>query len=294
MSAWINYHHLFYFKAIAEEGSVSAAAQKLKLGQPTLSAQLKQFEEALGIELFERRHKRLVLTEQGRVALDYARNIFNLGHEMYEVLHDRLKPHRPALCIGALDSIPKQVVIQLVRAAMQTMPCQVSLVEGRSDELLRELNAHRVDLWVTNFLPRGSEAKQLFHRSVASKAVSFFGAPKYKGLRKGFPESVSGEPLIVPTYDSKLRYDLDHWAELHGISLDVVVESQDIAVKEQMAVEGLGLVPAASYAVTQQVASGELVEIGTLHGVREELFLVTAQRKIENPLAAALMKTFRL
>ncbi len=62
MSPWINYHHLFYFKTIAEEGSVSKAAGKLRIGQPTLSAQLKQFEDAIGVQLFERQHKKLLLT----------------------------------------------------------------------------------------------------------------------------------------------------------------------------------------------------------------------------------------
>lgn len=69
MFPWMNYHHLYYFKVIAEEGSVSKAAQKLHIGQPTLSAQLKQFEESLQITLFERQHKKLILTEQGKVAL---------------------------------------------------------------------------------------------------------------------------------------------------------------------------------------------------------------------------------
>ena len=110
MNQWINYHHLYYFKTIAEEGSVSKAAEKLRLGQPTLSAQLKQFEDSLGVALFERQHKKLILTEQGKLALDYAKNIFRMGSEMYEVLHDRLKPLKPSLHIGALDSIPKQIV----------------------------------------------------------------------------------------------------------------------------------------------------------------------------------------
>ena len=87
---WINYHHLFYFKTIAEEGSVSKAAEKLRLGQPTLSSQLIQFEDNLGVKLFDRSHKKLILTEQGNIALDYAKNIFRMGSEMYEVLHDRL------------------------------------------------------------------------------------------------------------------------------------------------------------------------------------------------------------
>lgn len=292
MSPWINYHHLLYFKTIAEENSVSKAAEKLRVGQPTLSAQLKQFEDALGVKLFERQHKKLLLTEQGRVALDYARNIFAMGSEMYEALHDRLKPSKPSLCIGALDTIPKQIVLQLVKAALRITHCQITLLEGRPDELLRELSAHRMDLLLTNFIPTALEAKGLFHRVVTKKTVSIYGAPKFKALRKGFPKSISNQPMILPTYDSKLRYDLDHWSKTMQIEFDVLIESQDIAVKKLMAVSGLGLLPAATHTVTRQMLAGELVEIGSLTGVTEELHIVTAQRKIENTIAKELMRSF--
>lgn len=292
MNHWINYHHLFYFKTIAEEGTVSKAALKLRLGQPTLSAQLKQFEDALGVQLFERHHKKLVLTEQGKVALDYSKNIFRMGSEMYEVLHDRLKPLRPSLHLGALDSVPKQIVLQLVKHAFRISPCQISLSEGKSDELLRELVAHRMDLMVTNFLPTGIDAKGLYPKSITKKNVAFYGAPKFKALRKGFPKSISGVPMIFPTYDSRLRQDLDHWAKLNKIELNIITESQDISVKKLMAVSELGLIPTATHTVTGQILRGELVEIGQLQGVHEELFLVTAQRKIENPIASKLRDTF--
>lgn len=291
-SPWINYHHLFYFKTIAEEGTVSKAAEKLRVGQPTLSAQLKQFEDTLGVQLFERHHKKLVLTEQGKVALDYSKNIFRMGSEMYEVLHDRLKPLKPSLHLGALDSVPKQIVLQLVKHAFRISPCQITLSEGKSDELLRELTAHRMDLMVTNFLPTGVDAKGLYPKSITKKNVAFYGAPKYKSLRKGFPKSISGEPMILPTYDSKLRQDLDHWAKLHKIELNVITESQDISVKKLMATEEMGLIPTATHTVTGQVLRGELIEIGQLQGVYEELFLVTAQRKIANPIASKLMESF--
>lgn len=292
MNHWINYHHLFYFKTIAEEGTVSKAAEKLRLGQPTLSAQLKQFEETLGVQLFERHHKKLVLTEQGKVALDYSKNIFRMGSEMYEVLHDRLKSLRPSLHLGALDSVPKQIVLQLVKHAFRISPCQISLSEGKSDELLRELIAHRMDLMVTNFLPTGIDAKGLYPKSITKKNVAFYGAPKYKALRKGFPKSISGVPMIFPTYDSRLRQDLDHWAKLNKIELNIITESQDISVKKLMAVSELGLIPTATHTVTGQILRGELVEIGQLQGVYEELFLVTAQRKIENSIASKLRDTF--
>lgn len=292
MDQWINYHHLFYFKTIAEEGTVSKAAEKLRLGQPTLSAQLKQFEDTLGVQLFERHHKKLVLTEQGKVALDYSKNIFKMGSEMYETLHDRLKPLKPSLHLGALDSVPKQIVLQLVKHAFRISPCQISLSEGKSDELLRELTAHRMDLMVTNFLPTGTDGKGLYPKSITKKNVALYGAPKFKALRKGFPQSISGEPMILPTYDSRLRQDLDHWAKLNKIDMNIVIESQDISVKKLMAVSELGLIPTATHTVTGQVLRGELVEIGQLNGVHEELFLVTAQRKIENPIASKLKDTF--
>jgi LysR family transcriptional activator of nhaA len=292
MNQWINYHHLFYFKTIAEEGSVSKAAVKLRLGQPTLSAQLKQFEETLGVQLFDRHHKKLVLTEQGKVALDYSKNIFRMGSEMYEVLHDRLKPLRPSLHLGALDSVPKQIVLQLVKHAFRISPCQISLSEGKSDELLRELIAHRMDLMVTNFLPTGVDAKGLYPKSITKKNVAFYGAPKFKTLKKGFPKSLSGIPMIFPTYDSRLRQDLDHWAKLNKIELNIITESQDIAVKKLMAVSELGLIPTATHTVAGQIHRGELVEIGQLQGVYEELFLITAQRKIENPIASKLRDMF--
>lgn len=292
MSPWINYHHLFYFKAIAEEGSVSKAALKLRIGQPTLSAQLKQFEETLGVQLFDRHHKKLVLTEQGRVALDYSKSIFRMGSEMYEVLHDRLKPLKPHLHIGALDSVPKQIVLQLVKHAYRISPCQITLSEGKADELIRELTAHRMDLLITNFLPTGLDAKGLFPRAVVKKNVAFYGAPTFKTLRKGFPGSISGQPMILPTYDSKLRQELDHWAKLNKVEMNVIAETQDIAMKKLMAVESIGLIPSATHTVTGQVLRGELVEIGRLKGVYEELLLVSAHRKIANPIAAKLMERF--
>lgn len=289
---WINYHHLFYFKTIAEEGTVSKAAEKLRLGQPTLSAQLKQFEATLGVPLFERKHKRLNLTEQGKVALDYSKQIFRMGSEMIEVLHDRLKPTMPTLHIGALDSVPKNIVVQLVKSALQISPCQITLSEGSPVELLRELASHRMDLMVTSFLPTGIEARGLSHRSIAKRDLAFYGSDKFKFLRKGFPKSISGQPVIVPTYDGRLRQDLDDWAKYHALELKIIVESQDVAVKKLLAINGFGLIAAAPHTVSRLLQRGELFEVGQIEGISEELFIITANRKIQNSIAAKLKETF--
>lgn len=289
---WINYHHLYYFKTIAEEGTVSKAAKKLRLGQPTLSAQLRLLEESLGIQLFERKHKQLHLTEHGRIALDYAQNIFKMGTEMYEVLHDRVMPLKPSLHIGALDSVPKQILLQIVQLAYKVARCQVTISEGKSDELIRELTAHNMDLVITNFVPVAAGAKGLAPRLITKSSVEMYGAKKFAGLKKGFPGSVSGQALIVPTYDSKLRYDLDHWARLNNVDMNIVAESQDIGVKKLMAVSALGIMPTAAHTVARQVKSGELVRLGELQGVYEELYFLAGQRKVPNPIAAKIFDDF--
>lgn len=292
MSKWLNYHHLLYFQTIAEEGSVSKAAEKLRLGQPTLSAQLKQFEQHLEIDLFERKHKRLILTEQGKMALDYARQIFKMGNEMLEVLQDNIQTTKVHLQIGALDSIPKHIIMELTKAAYKINPCTVSLVEGKFEELLRELVAHKIDLFVTNSLPTISDLKDLNYRSVVKTPVYIYGSKKFKHLKKNFPTSIKHQPFILPTFHSKLRSDLEHWFKTNQIHVNVIAETQDVSLKKMMATEGLGLIPAASHNVNQHINPSNLIKIGRVHSINEELFLITASRKITNPLALELMKKF--
>ncbi len=291
---WLNYHHLYYFMTIAELNSISKAAEKLMLGQPTLSVQLKQFEDNLGVQLFERQHKKLLLTEHGKLALEYARNIFKMGGEMYEALHDRLKPSKINIQLGALDSIPKQVMLQLTQASLKIAPCSISLVEGKFEELMRDLSAHTVDLAITNFLPKLEATKGLYHKVISKRNVGIYGGPGFKKLRKNFPKSLDCQPLVLPTYDSQMRYDLEHWLKLNELSIDIVAETQDTALKKLMAINNMAMIPAASHTVQNQVLSGELVLIGELDNVTEELYLISSQRKIANPVAAELMKSFLL
>jgi LysR family transcriptional activator of nhaA len=279
---------------IAELNSISKAAEKLLLGQPTLSAQLKQFEDNLGVSLFERRHRKLILTEHGKVALEYAQNIFKMGGELYEALHDRLTPNKLNLQIGALDSIPKQIMLQLTRQALKISPCSISLVEGRFDELMRDLENHKLDLVISNFVPKLESGRGLFHRVISKKQIGIYGSAHYKHLRKDFPQSLQGQPIVLPTYDSQMRYDLDHWFKLNNISMDLLAETQDTALKKLLAAESLAMIPAASHTVERQVLQGELLLIGQMKNLNEELYLISAKRKIENQIANSLMKKFHL
>lgn len=294
MRNWMNYHHLLYFKTIAEHGSVSRAASLLRLGQPTLSAQLKQFEDTMGVQLFHRDGKKLILSEQGKVALEYAKDIFSKGGELYHVLQKSGSTIRKTVFrIGTIDGIAKQILLSLTQQVRKIDNCCVVVTESKPADLMLELENGKIDVAVTNFIPEGLDRKVLQHKILSRKPVSIYAAPSFKHLRDGFPKSISGQPLIVPTYDSKLRYDVEHWGRTKRVMFDVIAESQDIGLKKFMAIDGMGLIPAASHTVMRQVLDGQLVEIGKLEGVDEHVLML---HRIcgKNKLVDDLVKTVEI
>lgn len=287
---WLNYHHLFYFKVIASEGSIAKAAQKLSLGQPTLSAQLKQFEESLGVSLFDRQHKKLNLTEQGRQALQYANEIFAMGNEMLEVLHDLPSNQRLHVSVGALDSVPKPLILEILQRGKEMAEASFSILEGQGDLLLRDLQLHRLDLVISDYAPSSLENSGLHIKKIAKSPVAAYASPQFRPLKKSFPESLDGAPLILPTAaHSQLRHDITNYFAQRKWHMDVVAETQDTSLQKLMGAEAWGIILAPPFAVEDMVKRKELVELGVLEGIYEEFFLVSASRKIANPVAAKLM-----
>lgn len=291
---WLNYHHLFYFRTIATEGTVAKAAAKLRLGQPTLSTQLMQFEDTIGHKLFERRQKRLYLSDAGRVALEYANEIFRLGDEMLEALGDRLSAERVAVAIGAMDSVPKHLTLKLVEKAQATHDCAVSVSEGHGDELIRELKANRLDLIIANYSPPVTEGQGLIARRIARMPVVICAARKFAHLKRNFPHSLDGQPFVMPSIGSRLRHDVDHFLKLAQIRPVVSVEVQDTSLQKLLGTHGAGLIPIAAPAIEELVETKDLLVLGELPDVHEELWLIGGERRIQNSVAAKLMKDFSL
>lgn len=170
----------------------------------------------------------------------------------------------------------------------------VSLLEGRGDELFRELLAHQIDLVVCNYPPSTPAVGKFYARSIAKFPVCVFGAPKFARLAKTFPNSLDGQPFILPTAHSKLRHDIDHYLSLNNFRVISVAETQDTSVQKLLGIEGHGLIPLPEFAARDLVSAKRLVKLGVLPEVKEEFWLVAAARKIENPVAANIMKSFHL
>ena len=292
-NVWLNYHHLYYFMVVASEGSIASASKKLSIGQSALSIQLKQFEDSISVKLFERSHRKLKLTENGKIALEYANEVFKMGNEMLETLHDHPTINRVHVQVGALDTIPKHLTLQLAETIINMKNSTVSILEGKGDELLRELTQHKIDLMITNELPT-SGTNQVFTKKIARLPLLVLGSKKFIGLKKKFPQSLDNTPFVVPTMDNKVRHEIEHFFKLNSIKPDIIAESQDVMVQKLMALKGHGMVVIPEFAAREYIQKKELFVIGNLDGTFEELFLVAASRKIENPIAMEIMKNFKI
>jgi LysR family transcriptional activator of nhaA len=289
---WLNYHHLFYFHAIAHQGSIAKASRTLRLGQSALSIQLKQLEEAFGARLFDRKGQRLALTPIGQTVLEYADAIFKLGTEMVETVKERRSTSKVRLDVGVLDGVPKSVAHRLVASAIDAGNCYVSVTEAGVDELLQGLLAHRLHLILTDSHAPIAPSSELFSRCVGDLSVVVCGAPKFARLARGFPGSLDGKPFLLPGPQSKLRNDLDHFFSSVGVRPDLVGESQESELDKRLALSGHALIVSSRHGVKTQLAEGKLVSIGTLESVREQIWLTGVRRHVANPIAAELLKTF--
>src|SRR5512138_780029 len=106
---WLNYHHLRYFWAVAREGGVTRASEKLNISQPTVSAQVRELEDALGEPLFLREGRTVRLTEVGQTVYGYADEIFGLGQELLDAVRGRPTGRPLRLVVGVADVVPKLV-----------------------------------------------------------------------------------------------------------------------------------------------------------------------------------------
>ena len=292
---WLNYHHLLYFKTIADCGSVSEASRKLRVGQSALSIQLRQLEDQLGVELFDRKNRKMELTEAGKVALSYARDIFNRGAELKVALNRRVRPGRGHITLGALDSVPKKMIADLCEQVIRNFNATLSIREGSEDELYRELLNHQVDILLTNHVPKTLEGHRLLVRSLAKHQVVVCGVDKFGELKKDFPDSIRGQPFVLPTNESRLRTDLEHYWDLHGIDVDCIAETQDTSLLKLLGSRGVGLIPVIRPAAQNLLhPAGEMIEIGALEGVFEEFHLVSLKRWMENPVVDQLMRKTEL
>jgi LysR family transcriptional regulator, transcriptional activator of nhaA len=287
----MNYHHLLYFWSVARDGSIAAAARRLRLTPQTLSAQIRTLEESLGQPLFERNGGRLDLTEAGRLALHYADEIFALGAELHETL--RVGGGALRVRVGVEDTLTKMVVQRLLAPVLANpRPMRVVCTEGSKVDLAARLAGHELDLVLTDGpLATGSSVK-VSCRMLTEGDVAMYAAPALAArLRGGFPGSLDGAPVLLPLETASLRQALDRWFSTVSVRLLVKAELADSALTKALACEGAGVFAAPVSAEGDIKRHYGVERVGLVDGVRDRLFVAVTERMAEHPAVTVILES---
>ncbi len=293
---WLNYHHLLYFWTVAKEGGVSRAAKILHLAQPTLSSQIKKLEKAIGHVLFERTGRTLTLTETGQLVYRYADEIFGLGQELADILHNRTDEDKSRLLVGVQGALPKLVVYELLRPALESEENQYQIVcfEGKIRELLGELAMHRLDVVIADRPLTPDTHVRAFNHLLGKCGVTVYGAGKLsRKYKNDFPNSLDSAPMLLPTQNTSLRRLLEQWFEENAIHPKIVHEFEDSAVLKVFGQAGHGLFVTPT-AIEDEVCRQYSVKvIGRIPEIVERFYAISIEKRIKHPAVLKISRSAR-
>jgi LysR family transcriptional activator of nhaA len=287
--ARLNYHHLHYFWAVAKEGHLSRAAERLHIAPSALSTQIRQLEDQLGQPLFTRRGRALLLTEAGRIALEYADTIMTAGQELVATLREGRRRERHVLRLGAVATLSRNFQGTFVAPLLGVAGVELVLQSGSLAELLPRLSAHTVDLVLSNRrVPEDAENAWRCVR-IARQQVSLVGPPRRKGKAFRFPVDLADQPLILPSRDNGFRSAFDLVCERANLRLNVVAEVDDMAMLRLLARDSgaVALVPAV--VVRDELHDRQLQEYCAVPNLYEEFWAIDVRRQYQHPLLRSLL-----
>lgn len=286
----LNYQHLFYFWSVAREGGVVRAAERLRLAQPTISSQIRALEGWLGERLFERRGRTLALTDTGRLAYEYADQIFSLGRELIDTVRDRPTGRALRLSVGIVDVMSKAIAHRLLAPALAIgQPVHLVCREDRAERLLVDLSVHGLDVVLADGPVAPTIKVRAFTHLLGESGVSFFGTARLAAaLRRRFPDSLTHAPVLLPTDNTMLRRHLDQWFAGRGIRPAIVGEFEDSALLSVFAQSGGGVMAAPTVVEREMRTQFGLRVIGRIAEVRERFYAISVERRIKHPAVVAI------
>jgi LysR family transcriptional activator of nhaA len=286
----LNFNHLHYFWAVAHEGSLTRAAERMNLSQSALSVQIQKLERQVGHLLFDRLGKKLILTEAGQIALDYADTVFKAGDELISTLRGRPLASRQILRVGALTTLSRNFQLEFLRPLVGRADVELIVRSGTLRDLITQLETHAIDVVLANSAAPRDNSSLLRNYLLNEQPVSLVGRPPRRKPRLRFPNDLRTEPILLPSLDSDIRMAFDRLLELAGIRPNILAEVDDMAMLRLLAREREGVTLVPPIVVRDELRSGTLIEHCRIPEVTEKFYAIVQKRRFPNQLLAKILK----
>jgi LysR family transcriptional activator of nhaA len=294
MNQPFNYRHLYYFWVVAKQGGVSKAAARLGMAVQTVSSQVRELERDLGYALLKPSGRGLALTAAGRVAMEQADQIFQLGEQLPELVRTSATARIVRLTVGIADGLPKMVVHRLMQPVLQAAELRLFCHEDRHERLLADLALHRLDVVLADRAAAANPNLRVYSHLLDASPMIWY-APKHLLLaaQQDFPHSLAKVPVLLPTAHAAVRIPIDRWFERLEIEPKVVGEFEDSALLKTFGAGGMGVFPAAELVNDELLDRYDVHRIAACDGVTENYYAIGTEKKVVHPLVQRLLSANR-
>ncbi len=283
-------HQLRVFEMVARYGSFTKAAEALEITQPTVSSQVKQLTQSLGLSLFEQIGKQLYLTEAGTALFTTCQDIFD-KLDNFEMKVADLKGAKQGHLHLATVTTAKYFVPRLLGSFCQQYPnVDISLQVNNHQDLTQRMQDNRDDLYIMSQPPEGIDLQ----------AESFLDNPlvvvarqdhRLVGKRNISIQQLEGESFIMREQGSGTRQAIQALLKKHEIQMSVRLElGSNEAIKQAIA-GGLGISVLSKHTLISEGIHGELRILDIDHfPIRRRWYVVYLSGKQLSVIAQAFLK----
>lgn len=243
---------------VAELGSLSRAAERLHIAQPALSRQVRMLERELGVRVFDRHGRGMVLTEPGHEVLRHAYRVFGELDEIRSVAAEGDTGLRGHLSVGLPPTVSDLLTLPLVTAMTERHPhATLRVVSAYSRFLLDWLRRGDIDLAV---LYEGNPIRTLRTVALLDEELHLIG-PAAAGLSIDSPvpfADLAGAQMLLPSRGHGLRNLVDAAASEAGVDLTVRVEADSYSTLKDLVKAGHGMTILPLAPIIAEIALGGL------------------------------------
>ncbi|MGE4317374.1 MAG: selenium metabolism-associated LysR family transcriptional regulator [Deferribacterales bacterium] len=275
------------FVFVAKYKSFSRAAEKLLLSQPTISTHISTLEEQLGVKLFDRLSKEVVLTEAGQIFFPYAVDILDLRERSHEAVKEFLNEVSGHLHIGYSTVAAEFILPEVIKKFKEDYPKTFFTIDnGGTQTIIQRLSDGILDLAV---VARKIPKKDLEYKVLTKDKIVLIVHKNHKFYTRGsvFIEEILGEDFITREIGSGTRASVEHGFKQKGYDFEslktVAVLSSTFSIKNAVKKE-LGIAFMSEMALTDE-CDGSIKAIPVTDLVVEkEVYVVYSKNRTNKKL----------
>ncbi len=238
----MEWQQLEYFQTLARMQHVTRAAESLSLSQPALSRSIARLEEELGVPLFDRQRRTIMLNRYGQLFLKRVNRILMEFNDGKQELHDLVHPERGEVALGFLHTLGTNLIPDLIGAFRDQFPMiSFQLIQNHSYSLLENLNSGKLDICL---VAEPTETKKPVQWTPLWSEEVFITLPlehPLAGAESIMLDEIADESFIFLKKGYALRDTTDRLFQLIGISPKITFEGEEIATVAGLVAAGLGV-----------------------------------------------------